>query len=57
MNSYNRIYDLLTEEVPSKKSTRASKKTQAATNKAKKKEADSNIKKFTGGTYKQRRGK
>jgi len=42
------------------KPTRASKKTQAATKrrrKAKKKEAEASIKKFTKGTYKQQRGK
>jgi hypothetical protein len=39
------------------KPTRASKKTQAATNRAKKKEAEGATKKFTGGSYLQQRGK
>jgi len=39
------------------KPTRASKKTQAAANKARKKEAEGATKKFTGGSYPQQRGK
>ena len=73
MKSYERIYNLLTEisdedlahykgrpsrrvKKPSRV-TRASKKTQAAENRAKKKEAEGSTKKFTKGTYKQQRGK
>jgi len=69
MKSYERIYNLLTEISdedlahyqgrPSRKKrgTRASKKTQASADRAKKKEADTSTKVFTKGTYTQQRGK
>ena len=71
MDNYKRIYELLIEGWMSdkdleqykgrpsrkKKPTRASKKTQAAMNRANKKEARSNIKALKSGTYKQQRGK